>query len=518
VTASEALGGSPLVATTKRPPAWPLRTLVVDDDPVSREMLSRILHRHGHEAVPAESAEEALDLFRANTPDLVLMDVVLPGMDGCEAMQIMKRERQHRVLPVILVSVKDTCDQILDGLRAGADDYLTKPFQIDHVVAKLRNVSSTLLLQRQLESSLKFARVIMDHIGEALICCDEHGAIQASNQAAEQLFAFPPGELLGVGIGQLLPDTPRSVRPLPGTSGPIYGAGCRRNGEIFSLDARQTLVTIDGRAITVYTIRDVTQRLDDERRMLNDAAKLREYKEERESENAFAREMLGRLLYQGDDRVRNFRYFMDAAAGFSGDAVAAVRAPDGRLFVMLADATGHGLAAAISLVPALSVLYAMVGRSCKLLDIVRELNRKMLELMPVGRFLAAAVVCLNERERTGEVWVGGAPAVLLVSETGELVERFRSEHFALGIVPADPSTEGTISFSWSPGAHLVFTSDGVVEAENILGEPFGEVRLLDALARSESARYLDAVSRALRDHLGGIPNTDDASLAIVDLS
>jgi two-component system, HptB-dependent secretion and biofilm response regulator len=518
VTASPVLGESPLAPTTRRVSACPLRTLVVDDDPVSREMLSRILHRHGHEAVPAESAEEALDIFRARAPDLVLMDVVLPGMDGCQAMQLMKSERKPRVLPVILVSVKDTCEQILDGLRAGADDYLTKPFQIDHIVAKLRNVSRTLLLQRQLESSLKFARVIMDHIGEALICCDEHGAVQASNQAAEQLFGFPPGELLGADIAELLPDTPRSVRPGPGASGSIFGIGRRRSGDVFSLDARQTLVTIDGRAITVFTLRDVTQHLDDERRMLNDAAKLREYKEARESENAFAQEVLGRLLYKRDDRVRNFRYSMDAAAGFSGDAVAAVRAPDGRLFVMLADATGHGLAAAISLVPALSVLYAMVGRNSALIDIVRELNKKMLELMPVGRFVAAAFVCLDESKRTGEAWVGGTPAVLLVSPTGALEQRFRSENFALGVVPNAAITEGTIAFTWSGPGHLVFCSDGVVEAENILGEPFGEERLLEAISTTDSAGHLSAVSVSLRAHLGGIPNTDDASLAVVDLS
>lgn len=501
---------------TRRIDSCPLKTLVVDDDPVSREILARILKKGGHVSITAESAEQGLELFRLHQPDLVLMDIVLPGMDGCQAMRLMKRERPERVLPVILVSVKDTCEQVLAGLRAGADDYLTKPFHIDQVVAKLRNVSRTLLLQRQLENSLKFARVIMDHIGEALLCCDEHGSIQASNQAAEQLFDFLPGELLGVGVAQLLPDTPRSVRPLPGATAALYGAGRRKDGGLFSLDARQTVVSIDGKAITVYTIRDVTQRLDDERRMLNDAAKLREYKEAREYENSFAQEVLGRLLHQGDHRVPNFRYFMDAAAGFSGDAVAAVRAPNGCLFVLLADATGHGLAAAISLVPALSVLYAMVGRNCRLADIVRELNRKMLDLMPVGRFLAAALVCLDETARTGELWVGGVPAVHLLSETGAIQGRFVSEHLALGIMPSDSSTGTTSRFEWSGRSRLVLASDGVVEAENIQGEPFGEQRMLAALTGG-GAQGLDAVSRALREHLGGIPNTDDASLALVDL-
>jgi two-component system, HptB-dependent secretion and biofilm response regulator len=518
MSATSPLRDASIDEVTRRITVCPLKTLVVDDDPVSREMLARILMRSGHMALTAESAEQGLELFRAHSPDLVLMDIVLPGMDGCQAMRIMKQQHPERALPVILVSVKDTCEQVLEGLRAGADDYLTKPFQIDHVAAKLRNVSRMLLLQRQLENSLKFARVVMDHIGEALLCCDERGSIQACNQAAEQLFEFPPGDLDGVDVAQLLPDAPRSVRPLPGATASLYGAGRRRTGELFSLDARQTAVTLDGKNMTVYTIRDVTQRLDEERRMLNDAAKLREYKEARESENAFAHEVLSRLLHQGDHRVQNFRYFMEAAAGFSGDAIAAVRSPSGSLFVLLADATGHGLAAAISLVPALSVFYAMVGRSCRLTDIVSELNRKMLDLMPVGRFLASAVVCLDEEARTGELWVGGVPSVLLLSERGELVQRFASEHFALGIVPSDPSTVSTVRFSWSERCQLVLASDGVFEAENIQGEPFGEQRVIAALAERSGPESLEAVSRALRAHLGGLPNTDDATLALVDLA
>lgn len=185
--------------------------------------------------------------------------------------------------------------------------------------------------------------------------------------------------------------------------------------------------------------------------------------------------------------------------------------------MLLADATGHGLAAAISLVPALSVFYAMVGRGCRLTDIVSELNRKMLELMPVGRFLASAVVCLDEEARKGELWVGGVPSVLLLSERGELLQRFVSEHLALGIVPSDPSTVSTARFGWTGPCQLVLASDGVFEAENIQGEPFGEQRVIAALGNQAVVDGLQAVSRALRAHLGGIPNTDDATLALVDL-
>lgn len=507
----------PLDEVAQRIVVAPLKTLIVDDDPVAREMLARMLRKANHLAILASSAEQGLELFERHQPDMVLMDVVLPGIDGCQAMCLMKQARAPRWLPVILVSVRDTHEQVLEGLRAGADDYLSKPVKLDHVLAKVRNTSRSLRLQTQLSHSLGLARAIMDHIAEALLCCDDAGVVQASNKAAERLFGYGSGELRGERVATLLADTVPSN--FPGRMAPphLFGTARRRDGTLFSVQSQQTTVEIEGQVLAVMTLRDVTEQLDEERRLLNDAARLREYKAAREAENALAQELLDRLQRREGPDTKCVQSFTAAATGFSGDVVVAVRSPAGKVFVMLADATGHGLAAAISLVPALSVLHAMVARECALSEIVAELNTKMKELLPTGRFLAGALLCVDEGSRRGEIWVGGVPAVLLIDTEGRVTHRFESTHLAFGIVPSDEDTRAVASFSWETPAQLVLTSDGVLEAEGPYGEHFGEQRLIDALQHAPGSDRLKSVVDALHVHLGGLPSGDDASIAIVRL-
>jgi len=506
-----------LLEASSRPSTPAIKTLVVDDDRTSLELMGRLLQRAGHIPLLADSAERALTLFHENQPDIVLMDIVLPGMDGREAMRRMKEARKDGWLPVILVSVKDTAAEVLQGLREGADDYLTKPLRVEPTLAKIRNLARSLQAQRELKQSLQLTRAIMDHIGEALLCCDERGVVRASNHAAEQLFGYEAGELPGLHVSTLLPDTSGSVRPPPGGVIEVLGCGRARDGRVFSIEARHSTVCLADHQLVVYTIRDVTERLREERRALNDAARLMEYKDAREHENLLAREMLDKLLHRDRQQPTNVHFTSEAATGFSGDAVAALRAPDGKLFVFLADATGHGLAAAISLVPALSVLHAMVERGCALRAIVAELHDKLQALMPVGRFLAACLICLDEEARTGEIWSGGMPPVLLLSIDGRPQQRFEAEHLALGIVPCSPEVSTTRSFTWHRGEQLILATDGVLEAENINGEQFGEARLVGHLEAASASERIESVKRALGEHLSGLPLGDDASLVCLDL-
>ena len=504
---------------TRRVTNHPARALVVDDDDVSRTLLVKLLRHLGHEAIAATSAEEALIKFEEEDPDLVLMDVMLPGMDGIQAMKLMKQARGDRWLPVVLVSVKDASSEILFGLRAGAHDYLTKPIVFNQVVAKLRNLTESLALHTQLRSSLRFARAVMEHMLEGLLCIDDGGRILASNPAAERMFGYRSGELDGRDFGQLsLGASPDSMRSGDALTGRSFGTGVRCDETQFQFEAQVSAVELDSRKVMVMTVRDIDRQLDEERRMLNDAARLREYHAAHEAENELGREMLDRLLYRHDAVIPNVSYSTEAATGFSGDVVAARRSPSGKLFVMMADATGHGLAAAISLVPALSVLHGMVGRDCALTEIVKEMNTKLCELTPVDRFLAATILRFDESTRTGEIWVGGMPAALLVDEHSRGSSRFESRHAPLGICPSDEELAQTESFDWQPGAQLVMISDGVLEAESPIGEQFGEERLLSALAGGGYEDLLGCVSRALNAHLAGFRARDDASIAVVRLA
>jgi DNA-binding response OmpR family regulator len=113
------------------------RVLVVDDEPMVRDVLSRYLERSGFEVEAAADGERALAAFEARRPDLVLLDLMLPRVDGFE---VFRRIRAQAESPVIMITARgQTTDRIV-GLEIGADDYVSKPFSPAEVVARVRSV------------------------------------------------------------------------------------------------------------------------------------------------------------------------------------------------------------------------------------------------------------------------------------------------------------------------------------------------------------------------------------------
>ncbi|WP_372593057.1 response regulator [Actinotalea sp.] len=108
--------------------------LVVDDEPHIRAVLRGYLEADGYRVLEASSGEEALDLLRRESPDLVLLDVMLPGVDGLE---VLRRVRATSQVPVILVTARAEEVDTLIGLAVGADDYVTKPFSPREVTARV---------------------------------------------------------------------------------------------------------------------------------------------------------------------------------------------------------------------------------------------------------------------------------------------------------------------------------------------------------------------------------------------
>ena len=111
------------------------RILVVDDEPQIRKALSVNLRARGYDVDVAASGEEALSLAASNHPDLVLLDIGLPGIDGIEVVEGL---RGWTTVPIIMLSVRDAEEDKVRALDAGADDYVTKPFGMNEVLARLR--------------------------------------------------------------------------------------------------------------------------------------------------------------------------------------------------------------------------------------------------------------------------------------------------------------------------------------------------------------------------------------------
>jgi signal transduction histidine kinase len=132
----------------------PPRLLVVDDVDDNRTILSRRFGRLGFETVEAENGERALELVKEQSFDVVLLDIMMPGIDGLEVLRILRETYSQDQLPVIMVSAKSTSEDVVDGLLLGANDYITKP--VDFAVALVR--VSAQAARRRAEEEARNAR------------------------------------------------------------------------------------------------------------------------------------------------------------------------------------------------------------------------------------------------------------------------------------------------------------------------------------------------------------------------
>jgi twitching motility two-component system response regulator PilH len=113
------------------------KVLVVDDSPTERHVLTEMLDKAGYTTIIAESGEQAIAVARQEMPDLILMDVVMPGMNGYQATRTITRDEATRNIPVIMCTSKGQETDRIWGMRQGAHDYLVKPIDADALLAKI---------------------------------------------------------------------------------------------------------------------------------------------------------------------------------------------------------------------------------------------------------------------------------------------------------------------------------------------------------------------------------------------
>ncbi|MCA1558028.1 MAG: diguanylate cyclase [Acidobacteria bacterium] len=111
--------------------------LVADDEPINRSLIQRRLERAGYRVLTAQNGREAVDMSRAERPDLVILDVMMPVMDGLEACQLIKADDTVRDTPVIFLSARDETEVKVSGLSLGANDYISKPFKAEELLARV---------------------------------------------------------------------------------------------------------------------------------------------------------------------------------------------------------------------------------------------------------------------------------------------------------------------------------------------------------------------------------------------
>jgi PAS domain S-box-containing protein len=361
-----------------------------------------------------------------------------------------------------------------------------------------------------------------------VLVIDERGTIQWVNPAVLQIFGYSTEEMIGSNVKMLMPEPYHSEHDgylahyVKGGLPKILGVGQRevsgkhKGGTVFPLDLGVTEMRIDGRRQFVGVVRDTTDRVAAAEQLRKNAERLQIYHDHQEAESQLAQKIVFRQMQRRGLNDACVRHWVSPAANFSGDIVAATRAPGGELYVLLADATGHGLGAAICTLPVLSVFDSMAEMGVALSWIVYEVNRQLCSTLPVGYFVAATMLCIDPAKGVAEVWVGGTPELLLIDASGGLKCTLVSRSLPLGIDLLEREGIETERVTVAASDQFVLFSDGLIEAANNQDIAFGLEQMLAALRSAPSTGRVDAVRTALAAHLGDCLPHDDVSLLLVE--
>lgn len=165
----------------------PVHVLVADDNADMRDYLSRLLHSDGYQVATVVDGQEALEAIRADMPDIVVSDVMMPRLDGLGLVAALRADRRTAAVPVLLLSARAGQEESISGLQAGADDYLVKPFAAAELLARVR---ANVELARLRDYHARWRAAVVDSLQEAFFVCDDHGAVIEINGAFTDILGF----------------------------------------------------------------------------------------------------------------------------------------------------------------------------------------------------------------------------------------------------------------------------------------------------------------------------------------
>jgi diguanylate cyclase (GGDEF)-like protein/PAS domain S-box-containing protein len=190
--------------TAHRKPA----ILIVDDAPDNLAMLRTMMLRQGYQTFLATSGDRALEIAQRIRPDLILLDIVMPGIDGLETCRRLKAHPATARIPVIFMSARGETEDIVAGFDIGAADYIPKPLRMEEVCARVRaqlRLSTGGSGDGQKEQADRL-RMIVDSMDQGLLIIERCGRIQYANPACDRYLGYAADELVGRSLAGLLAD------------------------------------------------------------------------------------------------------------------------------------------------------------------------------------------------------------------------------------------------------------------------------------------------------------------------
>jgi len=375
-----------------------LKVLIADDSETDRFLLERMLVGLGYHCEIVSNGLEILEEFDKYRPDIVLLDVIMPEMDGLQAAKAIKKLSGEIFIPLIFLTSLHETDFIERCLDAGGDDFITKPVNPRILRAKM----SAFGRMKTMQNSLLTHRNQLRHHHEQLL-----------------------------------------------------------------------------------------------------------------SEQSIAKHVYDAITGKGSLDCGTIRYHMSSLAVFNGDVLLASIRPNGNLMVLLGDFTGHGLPAALGAMPLASSFYNMVATGFSQADVLRELNEKMLTLLPRGFFCCAMCIELDFAKHHISVWNGGLPTGYFFHTEDNDFIALPSTHLPLGVEGGERFSDECQIFDFSEKDRLLVWTDGIYDIRNSRDERFGQ-ELLEEIVNEHHAgnvsELFDNLLTAVNDHLGSDDTTDDLSL------
>lgn len=243
--------------------------LIVDDTPENLKVLIAFLEQFDFRIMVAQDGESALKRVEHVLPDIILLDVLMPGMDGFETCHCLKEHETTKEIPVIFMTALSETVNKVKGFDVGGVDYLTKPVQHEEVLARINTHLTIRKLQQRLqeqntllEEQNKRFRTLSEATFEGILIHDE-GCILEVNQPTEDMFGYQRSEILGKNISKFVTPEFRQVvlERMHAKDGTPYEAeGIRSDGSIFPIEVQARTMPYQGRAVSVAAIRDLTWR------------------------------------------------------------------------------------------------------------------------------------------------------------------------------------------------------------------------------------------------------------------
>lgn len=249
--------------------------LAVDDDPQNHFLLRQILKSHSHRLICASSGDEAFQLLSKETFDLILLDILMPGMDGLEVCRLLKQRKDYQNIPVIFLTSINETQELVQAFKAGAVDYITKPFSKDELTArvnthlKLKRATDEIALKNQ-ELSLEITqrRQTEDKLQALSLAAFEallfvkNGNIIEANHAATQVLKYELQQLINMPVANLLPEDAKEdqFKLSDDTETSIMELEFERNDKtrFYGLVKGQSF-RYQGEAVKVLAINDITR-------------------------------------------------------------------------------------------------------------------------------------------------------------------------------------------------------------------------------------------------------------------